>query len=64
MGISNVSHIFNANPSKIPQKIRLPKREADFHLEQVKGIEPSWPAWEAGVLPLNYTCVFLTADVL
>jgi hypothetical protein len=21
----------------------------------VKGIEPSCPAWEAGVLPLNYT---------
>ena len=24
-------------------------------LERVKGIEPSYPAWEAGVLPLNYT---------
>jgi hypothetical protein len=24
-------------------------------LERVKGIEPSWSAWEAGVLPLNYT---------
>src|SRR2546421_11905521 len=23
--------------------------------ERVKGIEPSCPAWEAGVLPLNYT---------
>ena len=27
-------------------------------LEQVKGIEPSYQAWEARVLPLNYTCVF------
>lgn len=26
-------------------------------LERVKGIEPSCPAWEAGVLPLNYTRV-------
>ena len=26
-------------------------------LEQVNGIEPSRPAWEAGVLPLNYTCI-------
>jgi hypothetical protein len=26
-------------------------------LEQVKGIEPSWSAWEAEVLPLNYTCM-------
>lgn len=24
-------------------------------MERVKGIEPSFPAWEAGVLPLNYT---------
>ena len=23
--------------------------------QRVKGIEPSCPAWEAGVLPLNYT---------
>ena len=28
-------------------------------LEQVTGIEPARPAWEAGVLPLNYTCIFL-----
>ena len=25
-------------------------------MEQVKGIEPSHQAWEACVLPLNYTC--------
>ena len=25
-----------------------------FILERMKGIEPSYPAWEAGVLPLNY----------
>ena len=24
-------------------------------LERVKGIEPSYPAWEADVLPMNYT---------
>jgi hypothetical protein len=24
-------------------------------VERVKGIEPSYQAWEAGVLPLNYT---------
>ena len=27
-------------------------------VERVKGIEPSYPAWEAGVLPLNYTRMF------
>jgi hypothetical protein len=28
---------------------------ASGRMERVKGIEPSCPAWEAGVLPLNYT---------
>jgi hypothetical protein len=27
----------------------------NFQLERVMGIEPTLPAWEAGVLPLNYT---------
>jgi NAD(P)-dependent dehydrogenase (short-subunit alcohol dehydrogenase family) len=27
----------------------------DDDLERVKGIEPSYEAWEAAVLPLNYT---------
>ncbi len=31
----------------------------DFVLEQVKGIEPSCSAWEADILPLNYTCTHL-----
>ena len=26
-----------------------------FLVERVKGIEPSYSAWEADVLPLNYT---------
>ena len=25
------------------------------HMERVMGIEPTYPAWKAGVLPLNYT---------
>lgn len=28
-------------------------------LERVGGIEPLYPAWEAGVLPLNYTRVLI-----
>ncbi len=28
-----------------------------FSLERVMGIEPTQPAWKAGVLPLNYTRV-------
>ena len=27
-----------------------------FFVEQVKGIEPSSKAWEALILPMNYTC--------
>ncbi len=28
-------------------------------MERVKGIEPSYAAWEATVLPLNYTRLFM-----
>ena len=28
------------------------------NVERVMGIEPTYPAWEAGVLPLNYTRTF------
>ena len=31
-------------------------------VEQVMGIEPTRPAWKAGVLPLNYTCAFCGED--
>ena len=33
------------------------ERRAPACLERVKGIEPSYEAWEAAVLPLNYTRV-------
>ena len=26
-----------------------------LHMKRVMGIEPTYPAWKAGVLPLNYT---------
>ena len=29
------------------------------HLEQMMGIEPTWSAWKAEVLPLNYICISL-----
>ena len=28
-----------------------------YYLERVMGIEPTWSAWKAEVLPLNYTRV-------
>src|SRR4051812_3919830 len=44
--------------------------ELSIEEKRVKGIEPSCPAWEAGVLPLNYTrggrvgdCRFAMADL-
>ncbi len=34
-----------------------------FNLERVMGIEPTRPAWKAGILPLNYTRkLFCNAD--
>ena len=33
-----------------------------FNGKRVKGIEPSCPAWEAGVLPLNYTRIGRISD--
>ncbi len=38
------------HPNIAEAGIRLTQR-----LERVKGIEPSYAAWEAAVLPLNYT---------
>jgi hypothetical protein len=32
-------------------------------MERVKGIEPSYEAWEAAVLPLNYTRIWQLVDV-
>ena len=36
---------------------RMSKGPADLRLymERVTGIEPAWPAWKAGALPLSYT---------
>ena len=31
-------------------------------VERMKGVEPSCPAWEAGVLPMNYTRILICID--
>ena len=36
-------------------KNRRKQQKACGEMERVKGIEPSYSAWEADVLPLNYT---------
>ena len=33
-------------------------------MERVMGIEPTQPAWKAGILPLNYTRVFSTLIIV
>lgn len=39
---------------KLIYKKKSPQRTL-FVLERMKGVEPSCPAWEAGILPMNYT---------
>ena len=34
---------------------RIYVKDAESHPKRVMGIEPTYPAWKAGVLPLNYT---------
>jgi hypothetical protein len=36
-----------------------PQRHRRTEVERVMGIEPTLAAWEAAVLPLNYTRIFL-----
>lgn len=46
-----------ARKRKTAEILENTRFSAVFTLEQVKGIEPSCSAWEADVLPLNYTCI-------
>ena len=41
------------------------QKEIDFLpiLERVMGIEPTYPAWKAGVLPLNYARMAVPINV-
>ncbi len=32
-------------------------------MERVTGIEPAWPAWKAGALPLSYTRIIALGSV-
>jgi hypothetical protein len=41
---------------------KLPE-PAEGRMERVKGIEPSYAAWEAAVLPLNYTRAAVRLDL-
>lgn len=35
------------------------RKGSGMSVERMKGVEPSCPAWEAGVLPMNYTRILM-----
>ena len=44
-------------PGPLLRRQLLYPPELQAHMERVMGIEPTRPAWKAGILPLNYTRV-------
>ena len=44
-------------PDPLLRRQMLYPTELSAHVERVMGIEPTRPAWKAGILPLNYTRV-------
>ena len=47
----------NATRNKTVSGGVFPRNQYEGVMEQVRGIEPPCSAWEADILPLNYTCV-------
>ena len=48
-------------PGLLLRRQLLYPAELQAHVERVMGIEPTQPAWKAGILPLNYTREFINA---
>ena len=46
-----------------PQDKQLKVNQLNNEMERVGGIEPPWPAWKAGALPLCYTRFQLVDDL-
>ena len=55
-------------PDPLLRRQLLYPPELQAHMERVMGIEPTRPAWKAGILPLNYTrmgtAVYLTSALV
>ena len=49
-GLEPLTHCLEGSCS-----IHLSYRRLQARMERVMGIEPTRPAWKAGILPLNYT---------
>ena len=60
-GMAKMGHKGNGTPEGTRTPDPLLRRqllyppELQAHMERVMGIEPTRPAWKAGILPLNYT---------
>lgn len=52
-----VSVRFPSGPTENKRPHRVVR---SFVLERLMGIEPTYPAWEAGVLPMNYSRIWQT----
>ena len=46
-------------PDPLLRRQLLYPPELQALMERVMGIEPTRPAWKAGILPLNYTRIYL-----
>ena len=51
-------------PDPLLRRQMLYPTELSAHVERVMGIEPTRPAWKAGILPLNYTRSSTTQVIL
>ena len=51
-------------PDPLLRRQMLYPAELSAHMERVMGIEPTRPAWKAGILPLNYTRISATLDII
>lgn len=45
------------NFSKKNERHVIYRPEKEVQKKQIRGIEPPFPAWEAGVLPMNHICM-------
>ena len=65
-GISSVGNgtVYNRMCTKWRHEKGSPDTKGfpDKKIEQVMGIEPTYLAWKASVLPLNYTCIMNIFD--
>ena len=46
-------------PAELRTHIQMDVKTCFADFKRVMGIEPTYPAWKAGVLPLNYTRTFI-----